>query len=460
LLSNTIDNAINFSLIVVHGPPSSGKSLILNHVLTKKSINHVYVSCRGLSTVRQFFDVMLNGIYERFQSNRSSKKPLSRNQNRENVPSTKATSDPELDGYWGWRKHSDFKYCNSASIFAHILQNEDISGKKSFYIVLDHFQRLSQIQSGLLSSLIQITEIEPLYQATESKLGFILIDDSSAMVQIKELLGNKHIIALPVCFEQYSNRDLQSILMEKSSSMFAATKYTKSQRKTIIQFLVNTLSQHEPRRIDRFLQYLALLMPDLMEMDSSKSMNLTLKLEHRLSNSQHLTLDFMNDISLTADYESEPKEPDLPYASKLLLLSGYLASYNSHRWNQYQFADVQTKRSRRKKVAPKPKDEYSLRERGPQAFTLRDLSGIFIKLFKQESPAEYNGDLKIIQDIHSQIAHLISLSFISMSSREGTLDDVKFKCNIHHDFAAFVAKKINIRTWKDYLETSGAAHCN
>ena len=52
VLSNAIDNAINFSLIIVHGPPSSGKSLILNHVLKEKAINHVYISCRGLSTVK------------------------------------------------------------------------------------------------------------------------------------------------------------------------------------------------------------------------------------------------------------------------------------------------------------------------------------------------------------------------------------------------------------------------
>ena len=58
-LSNIIDNAINFNLIVVHGPASSGKSLVINHVLNEKDINHVYISCRCISTVK-----LMTNFYE------------------------------------------------------------------------------------------------------------------------------------------------------------------------------------------------------------------------------------------------------------------------------------------------------------------------------------------------------------------------------------------------------------
>ena len=51
-LRNIIDNAINFGVIIVHGPPSSGKSLVVNHILKEKNINNVYISCRTIATVK------------------------------------------------------------------------------------------------------------------------------------------------------------------------------------------------------------------------------------------------------------------------------------------------------------------------------------------------------------------------------------------------------------------------
>ena len=51
-LFNILDNAINFNLVIAHGSASSGKSLVINHVLQQKDINYVYVSCRGISTVK------------------------------------------------------------------------------------------------------------------------------------------------------------------------------------------------------------------------------------------------------------------------------------------------------------------------------------------------------------------------------------------------------------------------
>merc|ERR1719300_770434 len=154
-----------------------------------------------------------------------------------------------------------------------------------------------------------------MYQATESKIGFILVDDSCAMVNVKELLGNKHIIAFPVSFEQYSKKDLVSILVQKTQSMFKGTKLSQREREKVIQFLVNMLSVSESRRIDFFLQYLVMLIPDLVSKAKRIPHNqLIMELQSRLTKSQHLTLDFMSRTSLTAEYKSEPKEPDLPYA--------------------------------------------------------------------------------------------------------------------------------------------------
>eukprot|EP01084_Bolivina_argentea_P127271 225109_1 len=447
ILSNVLDNAINFNVVVVHGPSSSGKSLVLNHVLQEKHIHHVYVSCRCIATVKQFFDVLLNGIHNKFQSNALT--------NKENHRAPIPQSTFPCNEYLGWRTYSIHKQCNTAATFAHILQNEDFSAKHSFYIVLDHFERLYHLQTNLICSLLQITDSEPLFKATESKIGFILVDNSSAMVNIKRILGSKHTIALPVYFDQYSNKELQRILLHTTQPLFADTKLNATQRKSIINLLVHTF-HIESRQIHRFHQYLALLMPDFIRIsrdnnDHNPFKALILPLYETVSKSQQLAIDYTS-----KQIQSQPseaiKDPDLPYVSKLLLLSAYLASFNSHKWNEYQFADVHKKRTKRKKRTAALKNEYTLRQKGPQSFTFRNLSGIFIELFKREAPAEFNKDLKYIQDIHSQMAHLISLSFISIVSRDGALDDTKFKCNIDHDFAAFIAKKIRIQKWENNLE--------
>ena len=296
----------------------------------------------------------MNGIYDKFQS-KVKPKQFASNMDNTNTNTNTTSKIHKSNEYYGWRNYSEYRLCNSAATFAHILQNEDFSGKKSFYIVIDHFQRLYQIQHNLLSSLIQITEIESLYKATESKIGFILIDDSSAMINIKQLLGNKHNTAFPVYFQQYDNKQLQSILLNTSQHLFKSINISQNDIKLIIKQLVNSFN-FESRRIDRFHQYLALLMPDIIKIDPDRVQNignltnkLILSLHERVSKSQHLSMDDIGNSSLNSAFKQERRCPDLPYASKLLLLSGYLASYNSHKWNQYQFSNTQRKRTNRKK---------------------------------------------------------------------------------------------------------------
>lgn len=130
-------------------------------------------------------------------------------------------------------------------------------------------------------------------------------------------------------------------------------------------------------------------------------------------------------------------------------------------------------------------------QKGPQGFTLRLLMGIFIRLveleeisvysYDNDSNSNHNGNgnsnsrnrfenpyetmrrikhknnfvLKVsdINDIHSQIAHLISLSLLSkIGKNESNLDEIKLKCNIDLDYATFIAQLINVDL-KVYLES-------
>merc|ERR1712129_293835 len=260
-------------------------------------------------------------------------------------------------------------------------------------------------------------------------------------------IGNKYHTVMPIHFEQYNKKQIHAIIMHKAESLFKQSNLTQKEWKAVINLLVNQFITIE-RRIDRFCQYLAMLMPDINKTKSSQYNNLILKLYERITTSRHGTIDFMTTQSLLDAKKSERREPDLPYASKLLLLSAYLASFNTRVFNSEQFAAVQKKRTKVKKRAPKTRDEHSLMQKGPQAFTLRDLSGIFITLFIRNAPEKFNKDLRQIQDIRYQISNLISIQ-----SKEGTLGDTKFSCNVDHGFAEYIARKSGIDNWDDYLES-------
>ena len=313
-----------------------------------------------------------------------------------------------------------------------------------------------------------MTEMETLYKASEIRIGCIFVDDSSCMIKLRGLIGNKYHTVFPVHFEQYDSKQIQSILMHKATNMFKETHLSQDECKRLIKSLVECFICME-RRVDHFCQYLAMLMPDIVKMSNNESSNRNVNnsndsvhqsimaLFSKMSMSRHGFIDYMSTESLMTPIKSEQREPDLPYASKLLLLSAYLASFNARPFNQAQFAATQKKRSRVKKRAQRRKNEHSLMVLGPRQFNLRDLSGIFVTLFKRNAPSELNKDLRHIHDIRYQISHLISLNFISVVSKEGVLDDAKLQCNIDHEFAEFIAEKIGIENWECNLESTALA---
>ncbi len=97
----------------------------------------------------------------------------------------------------------------------------------------------------------------------------------------------------------------------------------ENETKEMIKYLVNTFN-HYTNRIDLFYRYLALLIPKLLQIANKNNkkrlmQDLINKLSDKVSKSSDVTLSYNND-----EYKSELKEPDLGYASKLLLLSLYI----------------------------------------------------------------------------------------------------------------------------------------
>jgi hypothetical protein len=96
----------------------------------------------------------------------------------------------------------------------------------------------------------------------------------------------------------------------------------------------------------------------------------------------------------------------------------------------------------------------SLRMIGAQNFTLDILIGVFCELFERENHLKPELNKTHLNDLHSQIAHLISLNYLAQISKYSQLDDTKLKCNIDHQFALQIATSLRIKQWKKYLQWS------
>ena len=126
---NQTTKQISSPFMLIYGARKSGKKLVLNRILKMKNINYIYMDCSIITTVKQFFDKLLNSIHTRFGK-------YSKNT------------------YAGWRCKSIYKDCLSVNTFYHILMNENISNYNSFYVVLNNFQTIYNMDTKLLLCMI------------------------------------------------------------------------------------------------------------------------------------------------------------------------------------------------------------------------------------------------------------------------------------------------------------------
>lgn len=120
---------------------------------------------------------------------------------------------------------------------------------------------------------------------------------------------------------------------------------------------------------------------------------------------------------------------ELPRDSKFLLISAFLASYNSPKYDKRLFSLENTNKTNA--VATKVKDKYP----GPKVFTIDRLLAIYQSI--TDTKWNYNAEL------YSQISTLVGLKLLSQVSPPGTLDNIRLKCTVSNVFIKAVAGSIS-----------------
>lgn len=148
----------------------------------------------------------------------------------------------------------------------------------------------------------------------------------------------------------------------------------------------------------------------------------------------------------------EPKtysrlDVELPFISKFLLISAYIASYNPVKSDKRFFMKYHGKfRKRVQKSASLAAHKRSSQLLGPKMFCLDRMLAIFYVIVDIEQDG-----LKCVggasANILSQISSLVTLNLMT-SQLDAGLDAPKYKCNIGLDFIRLVAKNVRFEIHK------------
>lgn len=123
---------------------------------------------------------------------------------------------------------------------------------------------------------------------------------------------------------------------------------------------------------------------------------------------------------------------ELPFYSKFLLISAYLASYNPQRTDRRFFVKAHGKQ-RKTAHTMKARERFNSQLTGPKAFPLERMLAIFYNVVEERVNPTAN--------IYSQISSLVRLQLITRVGFD-QIDQPKYKCNVTLDFVKNISKPL------------------
>ena len=133
---------------------------------------------------------------------------------------------------------------------------------------------------------------------------------------------------------------------------------------------------------------------------------------------------------------------ELPFYSKFLLISAYLASYNPAKSDKRFFVQNCGRIKKRKNISAVSSHKRSSQLLGPKPFPLDRMLAIFYVVVDHKVPPR--------SKILNQVASLVSLQLLTQigSSDMDSIEIPKYKCNVGLDFIRLVSKNVKFEIHK------------
>jgi len=390
--------------IFTHGLTATGKTHTVKYLLESKEIKHAVFHCVELYNIRLLFETILNKLTERFIK------------------------------------------CDNICDFISELKN-NLHPNQVYVILFEESERFRDADSHLRQAFTRLAELTNLNICCiwESKI------DWNRFVPTRGLPS-----PFILNFQQYTKPEILELLVSglpgERSQQFKGAYI--SMILPIFYFVSRSLTELQHIALLNYTSYCAPV--ESGECTEQESRKLWFNIEKQLNNcistvnlreveSSQLKEalkakdeEIKNQGLSTAAIPMTRKTLELPFYSKYLLISSYLASYNPQRTDKRFFVKHHGKQ-RKSSMSMRAKDKYNSKLTGPKPFPLERLLAIFYNIIEERVNPTAN--------IYSQITSLARLQLITAIGND-TLEQPKYRCNVDIDFVKSVSRTVQFDVHK------------
>ncbi|KAL1917229.1 uncharacterized protein VTP21DRAFT_4885 [Calcarisporiella thermophila] len=397
--------------IFIYGHSSSGKTTVLKHLLARSLPRNqfAFINCIERHTPRLIYEHALNQLT--------------------------GTQPRHENDYCGYTR------CEYFDDFVRFLKDACGDGVETRYLVFDRAERLRDMAPTFLPALLKLPEL------TGKNLCVILIS-SVVWEKFRAKTGSYEPYLLH--FTDYTKQDIAQILAKDCPPDQDVAFFLQFVDVVYDVFHKNCKDLNELRHL------VALLFPVYVQpvLDSRVQKTEHIKLfkmaqEYFAEATDKL---YLREISSAEWVKRPPNAPsstlrevtaanagsgvELPYYTKFLLISSYIASYNPPRLDMRYFAKGREERKGKGKQRKEPQTGGKLRQQllGPKAFPVERMLAIFYSII--EDPIDNT------VDIQTQISSLVSLRLLIRVTSMDRLDTMKLKCNASFELVRQLARSL------------------
>ncbi|XP_023289559.1 origin recognition complex subunit 5 [Orussus abietinus] len=385
--------------IFLYGHVSTGKSFVIENLLSYLKYNHSIINCIEYQTSKRIFEYILVDL-----------------------SSHKLSSEDNFAVY---------KKCDNFLDF--ILQLKDIVGSNGdpVIIVFDKCERMRDMDPNLLPAFLRLKELSGINVCT------IFVSD---IVWEKFHSKTGMLEPIKVYLPQYTRDEMAKILFlnkPQSNDDSFYKNYINLFLSVFFRFCrdVNELRYMAMINFKKYVEPVESGQLDSNDVSALwRNISSILKKNLEVIYLRVSTDDFQDRAQLSVEIESTTKLAlsfELPFYAKYLLIAAFLASYNPAKEDKRLFLKQSSKR--KKRIPTNKKPIIARMSSGPRQFPLTRMLAIFCAIIDEK--VDLNASLL------AQIPTMCKLGLLAEIG-DNNLDEPKFRCCAGYDFILVISKTV------------------
>lgn len=344
------------------------------------------------------------------------------------------------------------------------LKYGNLDKRQSLFIILDNFDRIDELDIGLLPKFLKLHEMLP--DTLQLSIKFIFLIRSSSFMDIYSTYSIPTIV-----FPRYTQSEVSDIIMqgkvlELAKDKILVEKINQLEIKDVEKICIGISSNFANLILQSFQSYtgndievlsdfMELKWPFYLESISKGNYHDTIGLYKSNLNLFKSTgdtfIDDENDVEENKEITGTTYE--LSFMSKYLLIASYLCSYLDQRFDSKVFSKKSHLRSGRSSYGRRSKMETNPRYLQPSLFPLERMLAIFQSIYPtntstedQSKYFEKDNVMRANVEVYENIAELNSLKLITSAISKNVdylHERMKWKVNVPWEIITEVSSSID-----------------